>query len=329
MATTTWTGAIDSDYDDAGNWSGVAPGPTDDAIIADVETQPICNIGVCSSISLTINSGASIDINGKSLQTDVFVNNGIIFSGTGLGHLNVDEGTIDAGGLGADKAIPNIIIAGFFTAVSLVNSDCKVVDKFWIQLMPTFDLNDQNLHTSTLVIDGEAHITKGTGAITFTGGGTINDGNTTKEDLGDIVIDGATSLVTDIQIVALTVNASKDLDTDGQELRVSGHATISGTITNATGTIKFNGTAQNITSNGNDLNDIEVASGCTLTLQDNLHVNDILNEGTVDYNGHTLTVDGEQTGGGSYIGEQGGSGGSGMRKRAAFALLAESEELDI
>ena len=96
--------------------------------------------------------------------------------------------------------------------------------------------------------------------------------------------------------------ASGTIDVNGWILRVSGNFTAAvGTITNTTGTIKFDGTTA-ITSNGNDLKNIEITNGNTLTLQDDLTVNDILNNGTVDCNGFVLTITGTPTGTGSYVG---------------------------
>jgi len=84
-------------------------------------------------------------------------------------------------------------------------------------------------------------------------------------------------------------------------LKVSGNFVAAANTINNVGTIKFDGTTA-LTVNGNDLDDIEITNGSTVTLQDDLHVNDILNDGTLDCNGHNLIVDGSRTGSGSYVG---------------------------
>ena len=84
-------------------------------------------------------------------------------------------------------------------------------------------------------------------------------------------------------------------------LKVSGNFVAAVNTINNAGTIKFDGTTA-ITSNGNDLDNIEITNGSTLTLQDDLTVNDILNNGTVDCNGFVLTIAGTPTGTGSYVG---------------------------
>ena len=104
--------------------------------------------------------------------------------------------------------------------------------------------------------------------------------------------------------------ASGTIDVNGYILRLSGNFTVAAnTILPAVGTIKFDGTTA-ITSNGNDLNNIEITNGSTLTLQDDLTVNDILNNGTVDCNGFVLTIIGTPSGTGSYVGCGGGRVGA-------------------
>ncbi len=100
-----------------------------------------------------------------------------------------------------------------------------------------------------------------------------------------------------------TIQTGGSLDVNGQILTVSGNFNIatSSLINTGGGTIKFDGTTV-ITSNGNDLDNIEITNGSTLTLQGDLTVNDILNNGTVDCNGFVLTITGTPTGTGSYVG---------------------------
>ena len=72
----TWTGATDSDWATASNWSpNKVPTATDDAVIPDVETAPIIGAStaaVCANLTITetdglvINSGGSLIVNGTS-----------------------------------------------------------------------------------------------------------------------------------------------------------------------------------------------------------------------------------------------------------------------
>ncbi|MBU0764611.1 MAG: T9SS type A sorting domain-containing protein [Bacteroidetes bacterium] len=69
----TWTGAIDSDWNTPGNWSGFAvPLATEDAIIPDVANDPEVNNDVaCANLTLrpaaglTVNAGNTLTVNGN------------------------------------------------------------------------------------------------------------------------------------------------------------------------------------------------------------------------------------------------------------------------
>jgi PKD repeat protein/photosystem II stability/assembly factor-like uncharacterized protein len=68
----TWTGAVSSNWNTAGNWStGVVPGASDNVVIANAGTAPIIGSGVQADCNdLTVNSGATLTIaSGGSLIT--------------------------------------------------------------------------------------------------------------------------------------------------------------------------------------------------------------------------------------------------------------------
>jgi hypothetical protein len=61
----TWTGATNSDWAEAGNWSGGLPGGGDTATIPNVANQPVIGAATDTAIGgLTIQSGALVTVNG-------------------------------------------------------------------------------------------------------------------------------------------------------------------------------------------------------------------------------------------------------------------------
>jgi len=83
-AQSTWTGAVNSDWNNAGNWSAGVPGAGTNVIIPDVTNDPVIstagaiarNITILSGALLTVNASGSLSINGSF--TDGFVNQGTV-----------------------------------------------------------------------------------------------------------------------------------------------------------------------------------------------------------------------------------------------------------
>jgi hypothetical protein len=310
MATTTWTGAIDNDWDDAGNWSGVVPGSADDAIIADVDNQPIMNVnGTVSTI--VINSGATLDLNGKTLTfKSAFTNNGTLLD-TGGGLVIFDPfatGNIDAGGADDQHALPALTVRFPSTTLTMINTDMQIDGQLYQDLTGNFVATGRSLKLGSIRISSGADFTKGLSLTFFKDGGTIRDDNATSEDLGDVIIDGFLSLDpagVAVQVTNLVISALKQLNINGELLQISRHLIAApNTILNSSGTIKFNGTGMQLVDAGdNFLGDVEVAAGSILVLQNNLRVNDLINNGEINCNGFLLKVNGTRTGSGIYSGD--------------------------
>ncbi len=83
---TTWTGAVSTNWNTAGNWDNGVPVTGIDAVIASTGRQPILT-GTQSVNKLTINSGATLTNNGTLNIASTFGNNGTI-TGTGTTQLN-------------------------------------------------------------------------------------------------------------------------------------------------------------------------------------------------------------------------------------------------
>jgi hypothetical protein len=75
-AQTTWNGLVSTDWNTAGNWTAGIPDPTDDVTIPNASNKPVIGAGptalaksvriTVAAAQLTINSGASLSINGST-----------------------------------------------------------------------------------------------------------------------------------------------------------------------------------------------------------------------------------------------------------------------
>ena len=110
-AQTNWTGNVDSDWDDAGNWSAGIPDASDAVTIPDVTNDPVINIPAAVCGALTIESSGLLTSNNGSNQLtattidlqsggQISITNGKIISGnfTHSGMLTIQGGTLDING---------------------------------------------------------------------------------------------------------------------------------------------------------------------------------------------------------------------------------------
>ena len=105
-----WTGAIDTDWNTAGNWScNYLPHSGSSVVIPDVANKPVLSTGVTGSLNnLTIDSGSSLEVTGNTLQIAGTISN----SGT----LSARSGTIEMNGSAAQ-----VIGPGVFQGDSILN----------------------------------------------------------------------------------------------------------------------------------------------------------------------------------------------------------------
>ncbi len=73
---TTWTGAINSDWSDAANWSSGVPDATDDVVIPDMANDPVVNTTAVAQ-SVHIQAGALLTV---STTNSLTLNNATNFS---------------------------------------------------------------------------------------------------------------------------------------------------------------------------------------------------------------------------------------------------------
>ena len=105
---TVWTGAVNSDWNNAGNWSAGIPDNTDDIVISGGSNNPTINTAGATCKNLTISSGgfitisdASYSINVDTLKIEngaqVTISNGAVYLNNLInsGTLNISGGTLD------------------------------------------------------------------------------------------------------------------------------------------------------------------------------------------------------------------------------------------
>jgi hypothetical protein len=91
----TWTGAVNTDWNTAGNWSaGTVPNATNNVVIPNVANTPVINALTTSVKTLLIDSGATLTINANSSLT---ITASQLFNGTPASLMN--RGTINNKGV--------------------------------------------------------------------------------------------------------------------------------------------------------------------------------------------------------------------------------------
>ncbi len=107
-APTTWTGAVDTDWNNVSNWSAGIPDNTDDIVISGGGNNPVINTAGAACKNLTISSGGSVTISDASYSINldtlkiengaqVTISNGAVYLNNVInsGTLNISGGTLD------------------------------------------------------------------------------------------------------------------------------------------------------------------------------------------------------------------------------------------
>ena len=112
----TWTGAISTDWNVAGNWScGFVPYPTTHAEIPGVANHPVLSSGSTGTVNnLTIDAGTSLTITGNELQIAGNITNNGSFTAT--------NGTITLNGSSAQSVGANIFTGNTINNLHINNS---------------------------------------------------------------------------------------------------------------------------------------------------------------------------------------------------------------
>jgi len=208
-AQTTWLGTIDNNWSDDGNWSALAPGSSDDAIIAVSSNNPVisgtdavqCNkLTIDAGATLTIQDDAEIEI------FDVVVNSGTILiknQGSFYADVNVtnnDNITVQDNGIFAQNTGSVYSGSGTFS-LSRTGTGDPLKLNLWSSPVtaqnvsaltsggPAYDFNPANSTTDPLddesdpgwfaasgnMVAGQGYAAAGAGAVTFSGA--PNNGN--------------------------------------------------------------------------------------------------------------------------------------------------------
>lgn len=119
IAGLTWTGAVSSNWNVAGNWScGFVPYPTTHTVIPDVPNKPVLNSGITGSVNnLTIAPGSSLSVSGNTLRIAGDISSAASLASSG--------GTIELNGPAA-QSIPAGIFSGNSTGNLTVNNTAGV-----------------------------------------------------------------------------------------------------------------------------------------------------------------------------------------------------------
>ena len=110
----TWSGAVSTDWNTAGNWlCGAIPAVTTNVIIpGSLTNYPILNTGTGSAQNITVQTGASLTVTGGTLQIGgVITNNGTVNTGNGTIELTGSSSQDIAAFTFQNNALNNLIIS--------------------------------------------------------------------------------------------------------------------------------------------------------------------------------------------------------------------------
>ncbi len=245
FAQTTWTGATDSSFNAAGNWSNGAPGASNAAVFDATSTANLTNIGVAPNsapLGITVTSPASnvgIFINGTAAVLNVGAG-GITLNGTR--DLTVTRGSSSSAGfLGVTASQDWNIAAGRALGISttgeydLITNGVTVTMKGGGAVNVTalnFDIGQTN--SNAVIVDGVTLTTSGgirlgqntagVGSLTINSGsvqvGTLLQFGSGTGASGHLVVQGGATLRT-AQIVTVTGAGASTATFDGATLRAT------------------------------------------------------------------------------------------------------------
>ncbi len=304
LAGGTWTGAIDTDWNNAGNWScGSIPTALTDVTIPNVTNKPVIGAAaLCRDI--TINAGSSLTITGSNALTvsGNWTNNGTFTANSSTVNFNGGGQTITG-----TSVFNNVIVSGngaktITTANFTVGGILSMEETGTLSAAPTYGASATlQYNTVTARTSGAEWLN----SFVATGGVVISN-------TGAITANAAKVFNTSVK---LTVNAAAALNMANLLLTLGGDLiNNNGTITGSGGvTINGNGT-QSIGSFTNTGTVSMLKGGGTATLTDNI-------------NGGALTING--TGGTLNLGTGLTHTISGIWTRTAGTLNGGSSLLNI
>lgn len=223
-----WTGgAMTSDWNNKGNWSGGVPTTTLNTLIPSGITggkvYPILNSGTASVKGITIQSAASMTVNGAILQVAGDINNsGTLDASNGTIEMNGNAAQSIAGSMFNNRTINNLVISNSGTGLSVSsapNDTLKITGSL------TFGNTTSTLNTGdniTLVSDSA-----GTASV-----GIVGSGNTIN---GDVTVERYSAALNNWQFLSLSTNTAQTIHQAWQENQGAGSVGTIGYGTNITG----------------------------------------------------------------------------------------------
>jgi hypothetical protein len=171
IADLIWTGAVNTDWNNTGNWScGFLPVQTTNIDIPDVANKPVLSTGspgTCNNIIIA--TGSSLTVDGNTLRISGTITNNGTFSAT--------TGTIEMNGTAAQSIPPNTFISNTLGGLTANNTTSLILEG------PLTVTGIVYIPNGTLSSDGFltlASTASGTALIDGTGTGTVS-GNVTMQ----------------------------------------------------------------------------------------------------------------------------------------------------
>ncbi len=333
-ATCSWTGATNTDWNTAGNWSGcggLEPQPTDDVIVNNSANQP--DLAIARTIhSLTVNGGAVLTLNAP-----------LTMDGSPAALLS-SGGTINGPSALIMKNVVSINPAGSFNATLQINSGMTTVNNSTINgnlvIDPgaTFNVNvgghTVNLNgdltnngflggaSSTFQFNGTGKSVVNNGSITvvsflFNTSGAKNLGGTGTWTGTNLQINAAATVTLTSNVGIAPTNFTIDssgggsLDLGGFQMTMNGvNFFCNSTSTVSNGTLRFQGTNQiGVANSSNFTPVVNINSGSTSVTNSIFDAGSsiVIDAGAVlnVSSGHTLSHYGDLTNNGTLSGSSG------------------------
>jgi hypothetical protein len=166
----TWTGAVDNDWNNPGNWScGYLPNLTTPVQIADVPNKPVLNVGSIATVNnIIIDLGSSLTVVGNTIQiSGTIINNGTF---------NAADGTVEMNGSLAQNIGANVFATNSIKDL-IINNTADVTLQGPLNITGIVTLQNGNLISGgnlTLISNvAQTALIDGAGAGTVTGNVTM------------------------------------------------------------------------------------------------------------------------------------------------------------
>ncbi len=311
--TTTWTGTVNRDWSNSGNWTNGVPSSTVHTVtIPAVAVSPVLNEAVASGVKkITVDSGAELSLSGRSAGGAVLVNNGTVtLTGTETDIGSVTNGTVSTVVYTGPSATPvwgsdyanltvnagatltldrNVVVSG-----DLTNSSGAV-----------FDLAGQNVTvTGALTNDGTVKLT-GTqtvsaGSVTNGAGSTVvytgADDATTAFGASFAALKTSAGKVLDFSasaVTAETIEAAGDLTLKAASLTLSAGGTAAGDVSFMCDDFELGGSFEVTSGNVTFDCPLTVASAASVSAPNgNVNFNSTIDDSTSNTNTFTVVAGG-------------------------------------